>query len=202
MGDSELLRRLRGEGRLRHFTRGERLFLEGFERGKVVVVHEGVLRVTASTFDGDEVTLALCGAGDIIGSHSALTGDPVGAGVVAVENGSAAILGADRYAEIVRESPELMLEEIRNLIAMLHRAEARLVEIATDDVATRVRRQLERLCRERTPPITLALTQTDLASMVGVARASVAPVLSELRDRGAIATSRGQIVVHDVGALV
>lgn len=192
---------LRYEGRQRRFARGERLFLQGFGPGKVVVVHEGSLRVTATTHDGDEVTLALCGEGEIIGGHSALTGAPVGAGVIAVEDGYATILTAERYLEILRSSPDLMLEEIRGLVEMLHRAEQRLVDIATDDIGPRVVRQLVRLCGDHEAPVTLPLTQTDLASMVGAARASVAPVLASLREGGTITTSRGQVTVLDLVAL-
>jgi len=193
---------LRDEGRARQFKRGERLFLQGFGRGKVLVIHSGSLRITATTFDGEEVTLALCREGDVVGSHSALTGGPVGAGAEAIEDGSATIITADRYVEILSANPELMIEEIRDLIGMLHSAEERLIDIATEDVEARVARQLRRLCGEQSAPIALPLTQTDLASMVGAARASVAPVLAELRERGAISTARGQIIVEDLDALL
>jgi len=192
---------LREEGRTRQFKRGERLFLQGFGRGKVLIIHSGTLRITGTTFDGEEVTLALCREGDIVGSHSALTGGPVGAGAEAIEDGSATILTADRYVELLSASPELMIDEIRDLIAMLHNAEERLIDIATEDVDARIARQLRRLCRDRATPVALPLTQTDLASMVGAARATVAPVLADLRERGAISTARGQIIVENLDAL-
>ena len=188
---------LRDAGRVRPFRRGERLFMEGFPRGSVLVVTKGVVRIEVTTADGAEVTLALRRAGDLIGNHSVLTGGSVAAGVIAVDDGEGVIVPGDRYLDALSRSPRFMMAELRLLVTMLHDAEARLVDIATIDIDARVRRLLVRLSREQTPPVRLLITQSDLASMVGASRASVGPVLDQLRERDAITTSRGEIVVRD-----
>ena len=51
------------------------------------------------------------------------------------------------------------------------------------------------------PPVTVPLTQEDIASLAGTSRATVNRVLREEQQRGTIALGRGRTVLLDIASL-
>jgi CRP/FNR family transcriptional regulator, cyclic AMP receptor protein len=189
-------------GRVRRFRAGERVVLDGARPGSVMHIRTGRVRIVSTTPEGDEVTLAIRGPGDLVGDHSALLGGRSDAGVVALEPGEASIVAADRYLEVLGRHPSLMLEQMRRLLSRLQASDRRLVELSTLSVPERVKRQLLRFMEDAaTEPDIVPLSQEELAAMCGASRGAVAEVLGRMRNAGLVTTRRRQITVLDLDGL-
>lgn len=161
----------------------------------------GSVRVVATTPDGDEVTLAIRRAGDVIGDHSALAGTQRTAGVVSLEPGEMVVAPASVFLRLLEEHPSIALEQLRRLLRMLREADERLIEIVTLDVGERVVRRLAAMVRVAGGS-SVAVSQEELAEFCGASRGSVAAVLAALRRLGLVTTGRRVIDVPDLDALV
>jgi CRP-like cAMP-binding protein len=117
--------------------------------------------------------------------------------VVGLTAGSLTVLSSDRYLHLLEESSVGLRTQVTMLIRMLRDADERIADAANCDLDERVSRQLGRLCGSQPFPVELPITQTDLATMIGASRASVARSLGALRSAGALSTERGRIIVNE-----
>jgi CRP/FNR family cyclic AMP-dependent transcriptional regulator len=176
---------------------------------RAYVVLSGTLRVHLANADGDEITLALLGPGEVVGELSLIDDDVRSATVVALE--PTALLTIDRrtYTEATHRLPSLVDNLIRILAQRLRRANAQVLALATLDVPGRVARQLLLLADVYGRPasgggvrIELRLTQQDLADLVGATRVRVNQALGRMRRDEAIAIDAlRRFVVNDPIAL-
>lgn len=194
---------LRDAGRSRHFARGERVVLDGARPGVVMLIQRGRVRIAATTPEGDEVTLAVRGPGDLVGDHSALLGRHSDAAVIGLEAGEMLIVPADRYLEAIEAHPTLLHDQVRRLVHRLQESDRRLVELATLDVEGRVVRALLRYAEPvpRDTSLTVPLSQDELAGLCGASRGAVAEVLGTLRTAEVLTTERRRITITDPDAL-
>lgn len=206
LGDADLaeLRRL---GRATSFKRGQRLVFEGDRAAAVMVIESGRVKIVSSTPDGDEMILAVRGAGQLIGDLAVLGAARTSAAVIALDEVRVTVLTGDRYLGFLEERPQVMLGLIRRLIVTLRESDDKLLELATADVERRLVRRLIDLVAhgaERDGSEVRLLTrvsQEELAGMCGASREAVARVLRELRDAGIVQTDRRQIVISDLDGL-
>jgi CRP-like cAMP-binding protein len=157
------------------------------------VLLEGTVRVQVEAEDGSWTVLGYLGPGDIIGELSLLDGDARSATVEATEPG--AYLWVDRatLAAAIDSSPRFA----RNLLALLGRrlrqANARILAMATQDVAGRVVAELLGLATAFGEPleggavrINLRITQADLAALTGASREHINRVMKQLQVAGLV----------------
>ena len=173
------------------------------------IVVAGSVKIFLTNADGSEVTLAMLGPGQILGEMSILDDASRSANVVTVEE--TALLWMDRpfFKACLREMPRLTDNLMRELTSRLRQANRQIEALATLDVAARVTRQILGFARqygEATPEggvwISLPLTQTDIADIVGATRERVNRVMVALKRRGYLTVSRDHhITVLDVEAL-
>lgn len=172
------------------------MMLDGGRARSVMYIASGVVKIVATTREGDEVTLAVRRQGDLVGDHSVLAGSARSAGVIVLEPGEALIVPADQYLQLLQEHPDLAMAQVRRLLRMLQEADDRVVEIATTGVAERVLSRLRALASEATRN-EIKLSQNDLAALCIASRGAVAGVLARLRDLGVITTARRSIEIID-----
>jgi CRP-like cAMP-binding protein len=127
-----------------------------------------------------------------------------------VEPADVVLITADRFAELLREQPDIGAVLLRILTSKLRDADRKRVEFGAYDTAGRVARRLMELAEDHGVPgtaaaggvrISLPLSQTELAGWTGASREAVARALALLRQRGLITTDRRSIVVLDLPAL-
>lgn len=198
-------------GRWGTYRRGERLFLEGDRSDAVYLVVEGRARVYSVTAEGNEVTLSVRGAGDLVGEMGAL--EPQGrrsASVVALEPLRCRVLSATELHRFLEAHPHAALALLQLVIGRLRHADRRRAEFGSYDTTRRVARILVEAAREgggsvgASPPASrpgVALSQQELAGLVGASRESVARALAELRRRGLVTTGRRAVTIRDLTAL-
>jgi CRP/FNR family transcriptional regulator, cyclic AMP receptor protein len=206
---------LRALGHPRHYRRGDRLFLEGDRSDAVYLVTEGQARVYTTTAEGNEVTLSVRGPGDLIGEMSAL--DPGGhrsATVVALGVLQCRVIHSAELRAFLEDHPRAAVAMLRLVIGRLREADRRRTEFGSYDATRRLARILVEAAEEMTHPgdregsppdrqgaISLPLSQSELAGLIGASRESVARALAELRRRDLVATGRRAISIRDAAAL-
>ena len=199
----ELIAELRSIGRQRRYKRGQRVVREGERLGSVVVLLDGLVKVVASSFDGDEHILALRGPGEVIGDLSVICDSTASATVEVLEDVEATVVPAGAYLEFLRSHPEFMLGQLRRVIEVLRQSDSKRLELATMDLTARVARGLLESAtagRSAAPGADdhgVPVSQEELAHLCGASREAVARVLRTFRDRGWVRTERRRVVVVD-----
>jgi len=208
----EELAALGSVGHNRTYRRGDRLFLEGDSSDAVYIVVDGQARVFTVTAEGNEVTLCVRGPGDLIGEMAALDpGSVRSASVVALDPLRCHVIHAEELNALLGTHPRATLAVLRLLIGRLRDADRRRTEFGSYNATRRLARVLVEAVDEAAPgrPVSplreselgLALSQQELAGLIGASRESVARALAELRSRGFVSTGRRAITIRDAAGL-
>lgn len=202
----ENVRRVVGAARLRKYSKNETLFHEGDPGRSVHLITKGRLAVRVTTPLGETATIDVLGAGDVVGELALLGGDQIrAANVVALEPVETLMLDQDVFSNLRRDHPEVTEIVIRVLSARLKRLDEQLLEALYVPADVRVLRRLLALADlygEEGGPVTIPLTQEDLAGLAGTTRATVNRVLRrEEKENGSVTLGRGKIRVLDRAAL-
>jgi len=196
-------------GTARRFKRGAVLMLQGDAPSAVHQITEGWVKIVRTTPSGSEVLVDLLGPGDLIGHFEAFEADDAGcwATVVALADTTTSAIPKEQFLEYLVEHPLAALKQLRALIARLGGAERHRLEAALFDTTHRLASQLVTLAdrfgevAEDGVSIHAAVSQDDLASMIGASRDSVARALTSLRSRDLVRTGRRMITIVDIDAL-
>ncbi|WP_134715072.1 Crp/Fnr family transcriptional regulator [Saccharomonospora xinjiangensis] len=183
----------------------ERLLNQGDAGGWVLLCVQGRLKVVYAEPDGRELLLAVRGPGDLIGEFSGSDGHPRSATVAAIEPGSTSKLPARQFADLVRR---LGLEQHLNsyILGKVRESAAHAWQLAHLTTAARLADLIATLVEAAGPdhpsPATIAMSQEELASALGLVRSAVTPVLARWKASGLVRIARGRLEVLDVAALV
>lgn len=195
--------------RRRRFDRGTIIFHEGDPADTVHVVRRGRVAVEGTTPLGDTVILTVLGPGDMVGELALVAKEqPRSATVIALETAETLAIHRADFARLRREHRETDDVIIEVLAEQVRRLSVHVMEALHVSAPTRVRRRLMfvadlYLRQEATPdnPITIPLTQEQIAQLAGTTRPTVNEVLAEERDLGAVVLGRGRIEIVDLPAL-
>jgi CRP/FNR family transcriptional regulator, cyclic AMP receptor protein len=173
------------------------------------IILDGSVKVHIDQPDGNQVILAVLGAGEIVGEMS--LADSLGRSATATTLEPSTLLLVDRatFLTSLREIPTMTHNLVNILSRRLRLANVHTRSLAGLDVYGRVAAQLLAFAREygETAPngdvlIPLRLTQSNLASMVGASRVRVNQALSFYKRRNYLSINQARhIVVHDMVAL-
>jgi len=201
---------LGGAGGQRSYRRGERVFNEGERSNDVYIVMAGRARVYTVTPEGNEVTLSVRGPGDVIGEMGALDpGSSRSATVVALDPLRCHVIRSSELFDVLGSHPGVTLTLLRLVMGRLRDADRRRTEFGSYGATRRLARVLVDVADEATRAASrrdgslagLALSQHELAGLIGASRESVARALAELRGRGLVATGRRAITIRDAAGL-
>ena len=188
-------------GHERAYRRGERLFHEGERADVVYLVVAGRARVYTATSEGNEVTLSVRGPGDLIGEMGALDpGSTRSATAVVLDPLRCRVIRAPELMAVLEAHPRVALGVLRLLIGRLRESDRRRTEFGSYATTRRLARLLVDAAGDPGGG-ELALSQQEMAGLIGASRESVARALAELRDRGLVATGRRAVTVRDPDGL-
>jgi CRP/FNR family cyclic AMP-dependent transcriptional regulator len=197
------LQSLAGLARRTRYARGHVIFNEGDAGAALYMIVSGRVKMSQSSPDGRERTLALLSSGDVFGELALLDGGPRSADAVVVEDADLLVVPREEFLTFVMEQPPVAMSLLVVLSQRLRHTNLLVHDAAFFDVRGRLARVLLELARgdgaaaREGPWICPPLTQTELASMVGVTRESVNKWLRYYERRGAVARRRGRLVVLD-----
>jgi len=118
-----------GEVPTRTFEPGAVIFREGDDaKGKAFMVHQGRVEIRKQ-IGGEERLLGTLAKGELLGHIALFRNAPRSASAIAADAVTLMVIPANRLETLVRANPALAVALIRDLAAMMLRAEDRLREV-------------------------------------------------------------------------
>ncbi|MFE2886348.1 Crp/Fnr family transcriptional regulator [Streptomyces graminifolii] len=206
-GSPEVAKTLLSLGTPRSYEAGEHLLIEGLRETFVLLLIDGVTKVTATAENGDTALLAIRLGGDLVGEFAAFDDRPRSATVTAAGAVTARRIGQRDFLDCLDGYPAAALAVSRMLVRKNRWSVRRRGDFSGCPVATRVARVLVDLVEDYGEPrdggllIGPRLTQAELAGLVGARERRVHHVLGELAGQGVIQVGYGRTTVLSLAAL-
>lgn len=189
------------------FKKGEAIYGPGDPSASVYMLKEGKVKISRTTDDGHEGTLAILKEGDLFGELS-LTGEQErDEQAVVLEDCRVCIMARRDFEEILREKPHLSLKFAKLMGFRMKTLESRISDLMFHDTPTRIARLLLNLSREYGQPVPdgtllrLKLTHQELANLIGAARETVSAVLADWKREGLLDYPRRMFLIRDAKRL-
>jgi CRP-like cAMP-binding protein len=172
------------------------------ESERIGLVVAGLARAFRVDDEGRELTVAWLRVGSMVGLTSVVQ-PPSPISAQAVTDVEMLDLPVPLIRQLAHEDAEVALVIAAFATGWLRHAVDEIVLYAYGDLRARVTLRLLELALKAPSerPFVAPITQDDLAQAVGAARASVARVLKQLRDEGAIKSMYGGILIEKPEAL-
>jgi CRP-like cAMP-binding protein len=167
--------------------RGEWVYVHGDRADYIYYLQSGRMKITALSEDGHEVVHEILGPGEMFGHTSTLLGIPRTTSAQILETSLLCEIRQKDFESLLIAYPELSLQLLKSVGLKLKKAEAQLLNVICHDVSTRVREALIELMDSESgirpnQPVTIKITQQDLASLIGASRQKTWQALKELED--------------------
>ena len=191
---------LRSSGRRRKFGRGEIVFHEGDPGDSLHRVTTGRFAARVTTPLGDVATFAVHAPGEVFGLLAVIHPDARRtATVIALQPSETFAIPRSAFVRLRATYPGVASAVEQLLVEMLTASSNRLVEALYTPVHLRVRARLRDLARiygsGGDEPITIPLSQEDLAGLAGTTRETVNRVLQDEQERGTVTLARRRITI-------
>jgi len=168
---------------------------------------EGILKVSV-TSDGQEVLLAMLGAGDVIGEMGLIDAQPRSATATALKPCTLAFLASRDFKHAADANPVIYMHMLEILSARLRTSNETATMQLLLPLRGRLARVLLRLAEGFGEPleggrvlIRQKFTQAELARMTGSARENVNRQIKEWRREGLVSRISGYYCLEDAGKL-
>lgn len=190
----------------RKFRKGETVFHEADVGDTVHLLAHGHVAVRVSTPMGEIVTLSVLGPGASFGELALVGPDTArSATVVALDAVETLSLRRPDFVTLCAQQPgvkdllvQLLAEQVRRLSNQVLEA----MYVPADKRVVRRLRDLADLYADGTAgPVTIPVTQEDVATMAGTTRPTANRTLQELANEGIVDLGRGRTEVLDPAAL-
>jgi CRP-like cAMP-binding protein/tetratricopeptide (TPR) repeat protein len=175
------------------FRPGSVLCRAGDDSSQVMIIDSGWVKVSVRDPNGAEKILAVRGQGDVVGERGALTTQVRSATVTALDEVSAMVMPAERFAEFLRGHPRAVDVLQRQVAERREEDRARLFPSERAGAERRLAWLLYDLAQRRggfqhTPAamFTLPMSQQELADWAGTTLDAVGRFLRTWRERGII----------------
>lgn len=181
----------------RSFGKGRTLFLEGEPCEGLYIVESGVVRIFKSSPEGREQVVMMARPGDVFNVVPVFDDGLNPASASALEPSTVLIVPKETLLSLVADSPAA-LAIIRLLAARLRHLTTLVEDLSLRRVVSRLARVLLELAVvEGGASPAVALTQGEMASMVGTVRDVIGRALRDLEEAGAIRMERHRILIAD-----
>jgi CRP/FNR family transcriptional regulator/CRP/FNR family cyclic AMP-dependent transcriptional regulator len=191
----------------RRFRSGQVVFYKDDAGTHFYVIMEGKVRIALPSPQGEEITLAILGPGDLFGEFSLLDGGPRSATAVAAEDVWALSVSQRDFLSWLAGRPSAAIALLRVLSRRLRRSDELLGDASFLNVPGRLAKkllELSELYGRETPrgrPVEIRLTQEELGSTIGVTRESVNKYLRYFSSKGWVGLRKARIIILDGNAL-
>jgi CRP-like cAMP-binding protein len=198
--DDDVLSLLEPHTRSAHLSFGDRLAEAGETIDKVYFPTSGIVSFVVELTDGVMIEAGMSGRDGAVNAGPSLDGKVASYTALVQGGGQAWVIEADRFKAIAEQSPALSRLIMAQELLIQAQGQQSAACNASHIVEARMCRWLLRM-RDLADSENLKITQEFLAHMLGVQRASVSLVASELQRKGIIRYSRGSIRILDLQAM-
>lgn len=197
--ESEALAECAADFRVAHYAQGQMLFARGDPGDRLVLVAEGRIRLAVTTEDGRELSVRHAVAGDLLGEIAALDGGVRSADAVAITPVLAHTLARASFQRLSERHPAIAAGAIALLCRRLRETTDQLEGIALFSIEVRLARFLlvalggRQAQPGRRVPLDMAMSQGELAQLLGASRPKVNAALGALEQAGAVKRTADRI---------
>jgi len=187
----------------RRYAAGTVVFQQGDPAGCFFVLLHGRLRVTQVTPAGQQIVIRMVNPGDLFGIAKALRRPDYPGTATAVSESVALCWPMGEWDAILDGHPALAVNAMQTIGARLQEAQARLRELATEEVERRVAHTVLRLAnqsgrKERSGiRIDFPISKQDIAQMTGTTLHTVSRILSAWELSGLVEGGRQKLLLRD-----
>jgi CRP-like cAMP-binding protein len=188
--------------RMLELGRGRRIYLAGDVSDQVFLLKTGIVKIYTSG-EQQDLVLAFLYPGDIFGELALIDDSPHDEIAEVVEDAVLCALNRDVLVRLIRQTPSLGYEITKLMGRRLRRFRTRVEELLYKSAHARVANTLLDLAADYGIKdadgvlIPIRLKQSELGSLVGLARETVNIVLQDLKQRGLVEASRTSIRLKD-----
>lgn len=194
--DDDALRAIAAQAVTQHYPKNSILVYEGEEPDALYIIVSGKAKVYVSDEDGKELVLNALGPGEFFGELALIDGSPRSATVMTTDKSTLIKISQREFAKFLQETPGVAMNVLKELASRVRGVNEHIRDLALLDVYGRVARTLLRLAKETDEGlVTDAITQQEIANMVGASREMVSRVLNNLKADGYISVKDKRITV-------
>ncbi len=203
----EDLRELAAIARVQNHRQGAVIFRQGEPGDSLHAIVEGAVRIDVVAPGGNETTMAILRPGECFGEFAILDGRPRSANAIATQPTKTLVVTRAEFVRWLSDKPKSALLLLETLSLRIRNTNEAFVDLAFLDLSHRLARRLLRLGEPKDPAgqarkgARIEITQSGMASMLGVSRESVNKQLGAFSHKGWVVVGRGYIEVLDPGAL-
>ena len=186
------LERIAAAATCARFGRHEKIFRRGESETNLMIMVSGRVKLSATSTDGQELLANIVERGHVFGEIAVIDGKPRSYDATALEASELLIVKRKDLIPFLEERPDICLRFMETLCEGLRRSEALIQDAVFLNAGPRLARQLLRLVETYGRKdgdaicIDLAVSQSDLASLVGMTRESINKQLCNWRRAGVI----------------
>jgi CRP/FNR family transcriptional regulator len=183
------------------------IFLEGQNARGIFMLCQGQAKLSTTTRDGKTFILRIAKAGEVLGLHAVVTGKPYELTVETMQPSQLDFVSGEDFLRFLKEHGDACLQaahhisrdyqdacEVVRSVGLTHSISERLAKFLLEWSAEG--KVTNGVVRTR-----LALTQEDIAQLIGTCRETITRTLSDFRKKGIVELRGASLIIHDKPAL-
>ena len=180
---------------------GQKILSPGEPSDAAYIVREGEVEL-ALRRGPRRILVGIQRGGGVFGDIPLLCEMPFPYAAVARTASSLLRLPKDSLTDLLARHPAIALRWLSSVVKRLEQANRRIIELSVGDLRSRTLALLADELVRVVAPAQVALTQAEIAALLGASRQSVNQVLGQLAREGLVAQSYGAIEVTDPEAVL
>jgi len=187
----------------RRFNRDELIFQAGCSSDDVYVLLDGRVKIFQLSCDGKELILWFCFRGELFGLAEVVRYASREVNALACSEVELLMIRQADFRRYLLDEPEVAISVIELMSGRLRELGDVLLNLASEDVRSRVIKLLTRLAsrygryEQHGICLNIPLTHQEMADMIGTSRQTVTTVLGDLRRSGFLKTEQRNIFIVD-----
>jgi CRP/FNR family cyclic AMP-dependent transcriptional regulator len=197
--DDKQLADLLSIGTVQPTRANEEILRQGDEGTSLIVILDGVVRVSMVTPNGREIILDYVEAGGVLGEIAVLDGEPRTASAIAMWPGKLLRLSRSAFEGFIERHPKVAIRLLREMARRLRETDFSIESDRAFTTGPRLARYLNRLTNQKVhgTRLTRDLSQSELGSFVGISRENINRQLAAWATEGVIELTQGKIRIID-----
>ncbi len=190
-------------GTLQATRPNETVLRQGDEGDSLIIVLEGVVRISMVTPNGREIILDYAEPGAVLGEIAVLDGEPRTASGISMWEGRLLRLSRAAFEGFIERHPKIAIRLLREMARRLRQTDATIESDRAFTTAPRLARYLKRLTDQKVhgAKLTRDLSQSELGNFVGISRENINRQLAIWANEGVIELAQGKIRIIDADYL-
>ena len=186
-------------GTLQTIKAHDEILRQGDEGTALILVLDGVVRVSMVTPNGREIILDYAEAGAVLGEIAVLDDQPRTASASAMWAGRVLRISRAHFFSFIERHPKVAIRLLREMARRLRESDMTIESDRAFTTGPRLARYLKRLTDQKGhgTRLTRDLSQSELGSFVGISRENINRQLAAWASEGVIELTQGKIRIID-----